>query len=44
MGATYELLLPGYGIGLALLTLVALGAMVFARFGVKDAPRDARLG
>lgn len=36
MSATYELLLPGYGISLVLLTVVALGAMVFARFGIKD--------
>lgn len=40
MGATYELLLPHYGVALALLTLVALGATAFARFGIKDAARD----
>lgn len=36
MGATYELLLPGYGVGLALLALVALGALVFSRVGIRS--------
>lgn len=36
MGATYGLLLPGYGVGLALLTLTALAALVFSRVGVKE--------
>lgn len=36
MGATYEKVLPGFGVGLGLLALTALGAFVFSRVGVKD--------
>ena len=34
MGATYGVGLPGYGVGLGLLTVVALAAFVFSRFGI----------
>nr|WP_281387085.1 MFS transporter [Jiangella mangrovi] len=39
MGATYEVLLDGYGVGLTLLALTAAGALAFALLGVK--PRTA---
>ena len=35
MGATYEILLPGYGVGLTLLSLVALAALAFTYLGIK---------
>lgn len=35
MGATYQVLLPEYGVGLALLALVAFAAFVFSRVGIK---------
>lgn len=35
MGATYGVLLPGFGVGLGLLALTALGAFVFSRVGIK---------
>ena len=40
MGATYEKVFPGYGFGLALLVVVAAGALVFAYFGIKQRPRS----
>ena len=41
MGATYEKVFPGYGFGLALLVLVAAGALVFTFLGVKPVKRRA---
>lgn len=35
MGATYEILLPGYGVGLTLLAIVALAALAFTYLGIK---------
>lgn len=39
MGATYEVLLDGYGVGLTLLAITAAGALAFTLLGVK--PRTA---
>ncbi|WP_116950663.1 MFS transporter [Jiangella endophytica] len=39
MGATFELLLPGYGVGLVLLAVTAAGALAFTLLGVR--PRSA---
>ena len=36
MGATYEWLLPGYGVGLTLLAVVAAGALAFTFLGIKE--------
>lgn len=41
MGATYEKVFAGYGFGLALLVVVAAGALVFTYFGIKQKPRRA---
>ena len=41
MGATYDKVFAGYGFGLALLVIVAAGALVFAYFGIKQRPRPA---
>jgi NNP family nitrate/nitrite transporter-like MFS transporter len=40
MSATYGVLLPGYGVSLVLLTVAALGAMVFARFGIEHGSKN----
>lgn len=37
MGATYEILLPGWGVGLTLLAIVALAALAFTYLGIKTA-------
>lgn len=39
MGATFEILFAGYGLGLALLVVVALGALAFTYLGIHDNPR-----
>jgi NNP family nitrate/nitrite transporter-like MFS transporter len=39
LGATYEKLLPAYGVGLVLLALVALAALVFSQLGIRDRGR-----
>jgi NNP family nitrate/nitrite transporter-like MFS transporter len=45
MGATYELLWPGYAVGLVLLALVAFAALLFTLFGIKRTEaRTARGG
>ena len=36
MGATYEVLLPGYGVGLVLLAVVATGALAFTLVGMRE--------
>lgn len=36
MGATYEKILPGFGVGLVLLGLTVFSALVFSRVGVKE--------
>jgi NNP family nitrate/nitrite transporter-like MFS transporter len=36
MGATYEAVFPGYGMGLTLLVVVAVGALAFTLLGVKQ--------
>jgi NNP family nitrate/nitrite transporter-like MFS transporter len=36
MGATYEAMLPGYGVGLTLLAIVAAGALAFTLLGIKE--------
>ncbi|MBC9821166.1 MFS transporter [Terrabacter sp. MAHUQ-38] len=44
MGATFGKVFPGYGFGLALLCLVALGALLFTYVGIRTAaPRRATL-
>lgn len=40
MGATYEKVFPGYGFGLALLAVVAVGALLFTFIGIKQARRE----
>jgi NNP family nitrate/nitrite transporter-like MFS transporter len=40
MGATYELVLPGYGVGLTLLAITAAGALAFALLGVRSRTAD----
>jgi NNP family nitrate/nitrite transporter-like MFS transporter len=43
MGATYQLLLPEYGLGLALLTVLAAGGLVFTlRIKAVSPDRPAR--
>ncbi|RYP82311.1 NarK/NasA family nitrate transporter [Nocardioides guangzhouensis] len=45
MGATYEWLLPGYGVGLTLLAVVAAGALAFTFLGIKErTTREAPAG
>jgi NNP family nitrate/nitrite transporter-like MFS transporter len=39
MGATYETLFDGYGLGLTLLAVVAAGALAFTLLGMKRSPR-----
>ena len=39
MGATYEQVFAGYGLGLVLLSIVAAGALVFTYFGIRDKDR-----
>jgi NNP family nitrate/nitrite transporter-like MFS transporter len=41
MGATYQKVFPGYGFGLSLLVLVALGALAFAYLGIRTAREPA---
>jgi NNP family nitrate/nitrite transporter-like MFS transporter len=36
MGATYEVLFPGYGVGLTLLAIVAAGALAFTLLGLRE--------
>jgi NNP family nitrate/nitrite transporter-like MFS transporter len=36
MGATYEVMLPGYGVGLTLLAVVAAGALAFTVLGIRS--------
>ena len=36
MGATYEVLWPGYGVGLSLLAVVATAALLFTLFGMRS--------
>lgn len=40
MGATYEVLLDGYGVGLTLLAITAAGALAFALLGVRSRAAD----
>lgn len=40
MGATYEVLLDGYGVGLTLLAITAAGALAFALLGVRSRTAD----
>ncbi|EWT00679.1 MFS transporter [Intrasporangium oryzae NRRL B-24470] len=40
MGATYEKVFPGYGFGLALLAVVAVGALAFTFLGIKQARKE----
>jgi len=43
LGATYQLLLPEYGVGLVLLALVAAAALVFSQLGIRgDGRAQAR--
>jgi NNP family nitrate/nitrite transporter-like MFS transporter len=41
MGATYEKVFPGYGFGLSLLVVVALGALAFTYLGIRSAREPA---
>ena len=41
MGATYQKVFPGYGFGLSLLVLVALGALAFTYLGIRAAREPA---
>lgn len=42
LGATYETLLPQYGVGLVLLAVVAGSALLFSQLGIKGPDRSAR--
>src|SRR6478752_8195874 len=42
LGATYDKLLPQYGVGLVLLAIVAASALVFSQLGIKSTDRAAR--
>jgi NNP family nitrate/nitrite transporter-like MFS transporter len=44
LGATYDKLLPQYGVGLVLLAVVAASALVFSQVGIKGSDRSARHG
>ncbi|MGO4601557.1 MFS transporter [Terrabacter sp. 2YAF2] len=42
LGATYDTLLPQYGVGLVLLAIVAASALVFSQLGIRAPDRTAR--
>jgi len=42
LGATYDKVLPQYGLGLALLAAVAGAALLFSQFGIRSSDRRAR--
>ena len=42
LGATYEKLLPQYGVGLVLLAVVAGTALVFSQVGIRASERSTR--
>src|SRR6476659_4320164 len=44
LGATYDKLLPQYGVGLVLLAIVAASALVFSQLGIKSSNHAARHG